>query len=452
MNQVPRLATVSYGGIEVVRKVNERDGKTIDGLFWLKNLDTTKLWGTLTVSPTKDMTLKTFGSLLDTDDEKVETIIGQVEGGDEFVTLLNCFVKNTKGKPVALAQHKRPGEIDWSMQTWRVNTAVEGLGFEKEEEVEFSQITATLSTLARWVMPDTLDIDWTRESPERFQMTAKGSYREPESATAVFGETPFRIALNYVNPGMIWQSRTKRIEMEDSCNIRVAREDGGRMKLGEGLAIVAELQNLLTICYHAPAIVNTISVRHEDEEIQAEVTIKFRGDDLDNPERGIKRDPILEFDEIGRMEGVARWIEIAGELSASIDTLMANWYNSHSYVEDQYAHVFVGLEGMLAKLNGMPRAQVTERNLIDAASALGPVFLQTFGTNAEDWARAAKEIRDTRVSHIDPNRGAFLDPRKTTRIRESLYVLGIATVLKEMGVGKCETDEFIRGAESRRSI
>ena len=64
------------------------------------------------------------------------------------MTLIDCFPTNTRNWGFS-----GDGEPDWSRQTCLVNRVVQGLGFEKGEEIAFSRATLDISTLTKWANP-----------------------------------------------------------------------------------------------------------------------------------------------------------------------------------------------------------------------------------------------------------------------------------------------------------
>ncbi len=128
--------------------MNKREEFTEHGLFWRQDNDQRKLWGTLRISETNEARLETFGSLFNFEERSPINIIGQIKGGFGWVTLINCFPVNTQN-PFPT----REREIDWPHQTLHVNQAVDGIAFEKDEEIAFEEAILDISTLSRWVEP-----------------------------------------------------------------------------------------------------------------------------------------------------------------------------------------------------------------------------------------------------------------------------------------------------------
>ena len=113
------------------------------GLFWLPEDDKKKVWGTLRVNEVSEASLETFGALISNWGEGLHKIVGQIRGGTESVTLIDCFPINT-----GFSGRKWDGE-DWSHQTCWVNKVIEGIEFEEGEEIAFEQTIVEISSLTK---------------------------------------------------------------------------------------------------------------------------------------------------------------------------------------------------------------------------------------------------------------------------------------------------------------
>ena len=131
---------------------------TEHGLFWVKNHEQNKLWGTLRINEINEARLETFGSLIEHGEENPQTIVGQIKGGQLPVTLLNCFPINTQ-----YAQPAPESQWDWSQQTCLVNVVLEGLALEEDQEAAFAEAIINISTLSKWVNPNLVSFEPTKK-------------------------------------------------------------------------------------------------------------------------------------------------------------------------------------------------------------------------------------------------------------------------------------------------
>ena len=76
--------------------MNDKEILSEHGRFWLSENDERKLWGTLRINEINEVRLETFGSLIAERDERTRRIIGVINGGQEYVTLVDCFPDSTR--------------------------------------------------------------------------------------------------------------------------------------------------------------------------------------------------------------------------------------------------------------------------------------------------------------------------------------------------------------------
>ena len=192
------------------------------GLFWLRENEQRKLWGTLYVNEANESTLETFGSLVDQSEGGLHTIVGKISSGQKCATLIDCFPTNTRNQiPV------EEGELDWSRQTLLVNTVVEGIGFEKGKEIAFEQATLSISTLPKWANPNIVKVDYPKAEVGPTGVNISIEDRADESETVCFRREKVKISLRFLPKQ---ESKTHgvitRVLVEDDCCLIIERGDG----------------------------------------------------------------------------------------------------------------------------------------------------------------------------------------------------------------------------------
>ena len=155
--------------------MNDKEILSEHGLFWLSENDERKLWGTLRVNEINEARLETFGSLISERDGRKHRILGQIKGGQKYITLIDCFPINTQ-----FASMKWGGR-DWSHQTYVVNQALEGILFEEGEEIAFEEAILHISTLTKWVNPDLVELDFPRDETRPLHLYKGQGRRDRQS-------------------------------------------------------------------------------------------------------------------------------------------------------------------------------------------------------------------------------------------------------------------------------
>ena len=225
---------------------------TEHGLFWRQDNDQRKLWGTLRINEINEAMLETFGSLIADEERLQSNIIGQIKGGGEWVTLINCLPINT--------QYSFPvwdGKTDWSHQTCLVNQVLEGIAFEEEEEVAFEEATLDISTLTKWVNPNLVELDLTEGTTRPYRINISVNDRADETAILNFKGEYIRVSIRFTpKEESGWRGATSRYSVEDHCLLAIERSDGSRMPLESIISVTGAILNLLSICCNETAIIS----------------------------------------------------------------------------------------------------------------------------------------------------------------------------------------------------
>ena len=368
---------------------------TEHGQFWLRNNDQRRLWGTLYVNELNEATLETFGSLIDSDKRGMHTIVGQINSGQELVTLIDCFPTNTRyGWP------SRGGETDWSHQTCLVNRVVKGIGFEKGEEVAFEKATLSISTLPQWADPNQVKIDLAEGRTRPIHVNISIEDRADETTEAVLGGEKLRISLVF-RPNQKWDVNRKitRYVVEDHCLLTIERSDGSRMSLESILSVTRAMLDLLCICCNETPTVANFSVQYgKDDPRPVELRVKMRGYDTASDEG--RSFLALGLEDIGGMGGVAQWIRVRERYGAAVALLTSNWYNDKAYNEDKISRMYTSVEGLLSRKKNRRKAKMSTEELAAFVEQAIPTFSAYTGRQSQEWAQQAKATRDQKISSL----------------------------------------------------
>ena len=411
---------------------------TEHGLFWLRDHEQRKLWGTLYVNEVNESTLETFGSLIDPRDEISHTIVGQIRSGQEFVTLIDCFPTNTSNWGWS-----GDSEPDWSRQTCLVNRVVEGVGFGKGEEIAFAQATLDISTLPRWANPNQVERAPADDKTIPIRRTISIADRADETARVSFGGEEIKISVVF-RPKEKWEQRgvITRYLVEDHCYLKLERPDGSKMPLESILSVSGAMLDLLSICCNETPIVSSFSVRLEKgEQRPAKVYVTMKGHDSER--RKSRPYPALGLKELGGMGGVEQWIQVKQKYGESVALLTSNWYNQKAYTEDKLSRMYAAVEGLLSRKNSRNRAKMTVAELATFVGEAIPRFSSITKRLPEEWAAKVKEIRDQKISHSDPISTVVTDGRAMHVMTNVLYTAGASFLLREIGMGENQIKGYI---------
>ena len=412
---------------------------TEHGLFWLRDNEERKLWGTLYVDERNGARLETFGSLIDVGEETLHTIMGQIRSGGQWVTLIDCFPTNTLNQFLS-----RVGETDWSRQTYRVNRVVKGIGFEDGEEIAFEEAIIKISTLPEWANPKIVKLQFAEGNTRPMRVNIAIEERVDETTTVIFRGEKIKISLVF-SPKEEWahHGAITRYSVEDDCFLRIDRGDNAKVALERILLVVGAILDLLSICCNETAKVIDFNVHYEREKRSpAEVYVRMRGYDAENNSK--QAFPALSLEDLGGMEGLARWILVRERYGAAAALLTSIWYNEKAYSEDNLARMYASVEGLLSRKKNRKKARMNIEELATFVEEAIPNFSGVTKSSSGDWAERVKRIRDEKLSHTDPISKIETDGLTMHIMTNVLYVAGAAFLLREMGMGEDKIRQYIQ--------
>ena len=413
---------------------------TEHGLFWLRDNEDRKLWGTLYVNEVNEAKLETFGSLIDPSEETLHTIVGQIKSGQELVTLIDCFPTNTLNLwPI------EAGQPDWSRQSCLVNKVVEGIGLEKGEEIAFERAMFSISSLPKWTNPNIVKLDYGQGSIRPFQVNISIEERADETTKVSFRGEEVKISLRF---GVKRESGQRgvitRIFVEDHCLLIVERSDGNKMSLDSTVSVAKAMLDLLSICCNETPKVTRFSVyQQRSQRLPAKVYVRMRGHDTES--RKTFPFPALDLEDLGGIEGIARWIKVTEKYGAAVELLTSNWYNDTPYSEDALSRMYTAVEGLLARKKNRNRAKMTNAELASFVQEAIPGFSSITNMPSEEWAEGVKELRDQKISHSDPISTVTPNGRTMHVMTNVLYIAGASFLLREIGMGDSQLEKYVDG-------
>ena len=408
------------------------------GLFWVQNHDEKKLWGTLRINEINEATLETFGSLIDSAQEHTRTIVGLVKGGQTPVTLLKCLPTRTQHALGSLED-----EPDWSHQTYRIHIVLEGIGLEGDEEPTFSEAVVNISTLPKWVNPNLVNVKFTRSPSGRPERELSIHEREDETLVKTFEGTDIKIAIRFIpTEGTDRRSRITKYSLEDDCFLVLQRADGGKLLLETITAVISRIQDLLTICCNEEAFLTSLYLEYEQDDWQhIKVFLRMKG--YKSQQHRDEPFPALDFENIGQMEGIARWLEITEKYHPAAAVLTSHWYFDTAYIPDKLSRVYTALEGLNARKRNKTHAIISGKELGQFVDQAIPDFQKITNSSAEDWADKVKAVRDKAIAHLDPTDAPPADGPAFFRMANILYVAGACFLLREIGIEEPEIRTYI---------
>ena len=221
------------------------------------------------------------------------------------------------------------------------------------------------------------------------------------------------------------------------------------MPLESILSVAKAIQDLLGICCNEPPTVTSFSVRDEKAEPRlAKVYVRIWGND-DERSKG-RPNAALGLEDLGGIGVVEQWIRERERCGAVVELLTSNWYNDGAYNEDKFSRMYAAVESLMGKKRHRSTARMKSAELANFVEAAIPDFSSITNRPSGDRAKDVKEIRDKRISHSDPTSTVVTDGRTMHVMTNVLYIAGASFLLREMGVGENQVEEYM--ARCSRSL
>lgn len=338
-------------------------------------------------------------------------------------TLDGCYARSAKSTSMG-------SSVD--TLTLGVQTIVEGVAFEPDEELEFSGISLTPRYLERWSPSDWLsETRFTKEWEMYGYGPLKANYVEPEvlqvDDKTVKLDNRFKVSGDGYATRGLHNQRFCRIDFD------------GLVPFYELTSIAQDFQDLVSIATGRTAEFEEISVFHPVAEIKSNsgkshrlplpIYRRWRAVADEDEKPPTSYDLYFAYDELGGIEGVCRWLAMASKYRDILGRVMVTRYNSHLYLEDQALNRFVALEGFHRTWSQKKNPAYKTRLLELAALAGGP-FSELIGSaNIETWAKRVVKERNELAHHF--GRPADADMTPVLYLSQVGYWLAVLCFLRE---------------------
>ena len=234
-----------------------------------------------------------------------------------------------------------------------MNIVLEGIGFEKGEEIAFEQASLDISTLPKWTNPNLVKLDLTENRTRPNRVNISIADRADETTEVSFRGEEVRVSVRFQPKVELRSGAITRYLVEDHCNLRIEKSDGSKMPLKSILSVAKAMQDLLSICCNETSTVTSFRVSYESRPVK--IYVRMRGNDAEGKEG--HPHPALDLEDLGGMEGVARWLEVTEKYKVVVALLTSNWYNDKAYNEDKCARMYTAVEGLFTRKIRAPGGQ-----------------------------------------------------------------------------------------------
>ena len=409
----------------------------IDGLFWLAGQPDEKVAGRLKFDTANGAELNLIGAFHESPSSGAHDLHDVVFRRDDPVRILGLAGRRLLTLERCLHRGISMGVPDIVRERYSPEVIISGAHFEEDEPLEFSAVHFELQHLDQWVWRSSTSasrvIDDSGSRTGEIQIDHKPLKKSIVSIDG--GELELGYSYSY-NLGSITET-----SITQKCSFGVRFKEPRCLE--DVLREATSLQYLVTIGVHSPSSFKQVTLAHADRvrtlpsgrEFSEPIVMyaQFRGSDL--AERGKIIHPaemLLTFDDIGGLDGVAKWLKTSAKFRTVIDSLLSDWYLPRTYTDNRLLNSIIATEAL-------ERIRIKKQNfdfcdaLIDLAVLAGDPF-KAIVRDVESWA---KEVVQARINHL-VHRGLHenLEGKRMYDLSESLYFLVVLCLLRECGISE----------------
>lgn len=438
-----------------------------DGLFWAPGTPECKVAGRLRFLPNEGVSeLSLLGALRDessflSDRSPYPRILGLA--GKKLVTLDDSFQTSIDSHSTGVRQER--------IHVGRILT---GAHFDEGEPLEFEAVTVATDHLAEWVGRSGISTDYERDQASGLLTRVSIHYERPEPESVPVTDGTLTLGFTY----QVGSHEFAEVKIAQGCYFRLARD--GLTDLDDLLFYCEAIQHLLTIASGSSVLADVVNLWHP--EVFRELSsgkripepIGFLAQPVDNvpyKRRRTRQDPLLTFEQIGGLDGVAAWLVVAKRYWRVIGSLLSSRYMAKMYTQNRFFNAAFAAESFhrLRFPNyvrppeeyeviktGLVRAVPIEwqkwldqqlcysneprllKRFQDMADYAGEAFAGLVG-DVPKWCRLAKNLRNS-LAH-DDKRSVGPDSETLYYMSESIFYLVVLCLLRECGLA----DDVLHG-------
>ncbi len=317
--------------------------------------------------------------------------------------------------------------------------------FENDESLDFSSIQASLRHLETWLdvrkLTQMSHGELTRDGNDPIAGYSSIAVNHPSvnSISLLGGE--LLLLFNYEIAGDEYTSMTL------SQRAAVKFVPASNTELSDLFETIGPIQQMLTIASDSPSVYTDIRFEHheltkfreEDPYLEDHVKLytRVRGSGLGGDNTSVSPDKMLfTYEDIGGIEGLAKWIELAQKYRVVLEPLLGHKYLPVSFVGNRLSDAAGAADAFyLIRYGAEPGAVTTLRKrLVALAERAGPTFCSVV-RDSEDWATHVKNAR-TEIVHAGERDDQQYDDQAYGTLARSVYLVLVLCFLRELEVSE----------------
>ena len=403
----------------------------LEGMFWLPANPDRKVAGRLTFNDADGPELRLIGSFHDPNEVLTRRsgpvvrvplvelfgsnidaprIFGETTQG--FVTLDGCWRKS--------GTFRWPGSRRPAQENYGAWAVFLGAHFDEDSSPAFSRVSTRVQNLENWTGLSLVRItlDYSEESKKLEEVRIVAGQPTELMAESALGEVCLSLGYSLKGDHIVESAITQR----QAIQLRFSEHKS----IAGILAVCSSLRDIVTIGANTPVSIDSVSLTHPSWDSPVDFHARLIGavgqgspGTLDNSEF------LFGFEDLGGIEGLANWLEVAQRYPLVIDALLSPEYRPPWYVESRFFDAITAAE-TFARIQGQYE-HVNRYKIKQLGRGAGDPFEALVG-DVDKWVDRVWDARRDDLVH----RG--LSEAKSTSLyamSESLYFLVVLSLLKE---------------------
>ena len=399
--------------------MNNLDAK---GHFWLAGKPETQVPGHLTFDSATGARLDLFESFRTSWSVEKGPIRIQGKAGGKILTLDDCQLTD-------------PAMSHIEQKRYRPWTIFDGAHFAEDQPLDFKAVTLQISPLEPWVGRSGVKIDWNRDKDSCTIKPLLITYT-PIDPDCVKKEN-WDLELSFSHG--VRDNQFVETTIEQSCRftLRFLKPQ----PLEEVLHKCSSLRHLVTAGIDRHVSFVNIVLSHADitwtlpsgEEVAKPIAVHRQWLESETPKGGyvIPRNTMLfTYEDIGGLEGVARWLERPTQYRTVTGLLMSHWYTPNMYLDNKLFNVMAAAEAWeRIRLN---KQTINFKEVLNTLTAKAGAIFESLVEDVPRWIKKVVQTRNNIVVH--PGLQGQDDNTSLYYLFESVYFLIVFCLLRECDV------------------
>ena len=396
------------------------DKKKEQGLFWLPSNPEEKVDGTIALDDQCGTILTAYGQLdqFGPEHEKQQAIYGVLDS--EQIKLVNCFVIN---------QRMNVGKFTATDETtWHCQFAFRGEEYSGDMPNRIKFVEANIESLGEWttafkgiqLAEDRSSLSWPTSQPDQ-------TGRWDLGMVAIHQD--IKLSRNSLRHAV--ESATVRAH----TSVRITFDEPQSWETAMGT--VLNLQALVSIAKGEAVQVEWTSIVEEGTP-DAGLRTSYRRI-LHRGSRQIPHSELFTMQELGRIEGIARWLNVLRDQKTLITALLVDRYRQPAFITDRTGHLLIACEAYQRQRmeDSSKRINNLGKEILDPMLCKAGNPFEEWVGKPDDWKKKVNEVRNNHgVGHLQGYASKSPSSPDYHLINGQLYLLIVSCLLSECQVSE----------------